>query len=619
MTVDGARRRRRRARLAVVAGMTSASAVTAWWFVRFVDEGAHPVLYARVAGAYLFAVAAAVVWRRYGRTRLASLLAALAAASLTLHAGILWASRLPWVWALGSVASDLDIALLLWVLHAYPDGRIREAWTRWIVRAVWAVWALKGPVSLLFYDPSVEALAPPGACVGCPASLNPVLLWRWDSYVRTIDTVGLTVTSVLMLVTAVVLLSRWWRASAAGRRVYGPLQVPASLLLVAAAVQGVLWQLQRFGVQPPVAPLEYGAYVGTVAYVLLPGAFVLGLSRDRSRRARVADLVLGLRGAGEGLEAALRQVLGDPTLDVAEVFPDGSVRRADGGAVVLPAPDDRLRMARWLVGDGRRLGVLVHDRALLEHPRVLEAAETVATLVLANSRLAAERQESLAEVRASRARIVAAGDEARRQVERDLHDGAQQRLLTAALVARLLEDRAPSELRGDLGALSSELLAAVEELRQLAQGLYPSTLVEGGLPAAFEVLAARSGLPVEVDVVVPGRLPAPVEACAYFVASEALANAAKHARASRLELIARVEGGVLVVDVRDDGVGGADLGGAGRGSGLRGLRDRVEALDGEMVVSSVRDEGTTVTATLPLRTALTDAGAADDGAEARAH
>ncbi|MBB5897994.1 signal transduction histidine kinase, partial [Kutzneria kofuensis] len=201
---------------------------------------------------------------------------------------------------------------------------------------------------------------------------------------------------------------------------------------------------------------------------------------------------------------------------------------------------------------------------------------------------------------ASRARVVAAADETRRRIERDLHDGIQQRLVSLALDLRAAEAGVPAELPGLLAELSgviSGLAAAVDELREISRGIHPAILSEGGLGPALRALARRSAVPVAIDVRVEGRLPRPVEVAAYYTVAEALANATKHARASEVRVEAAVRGDRLHVSVRDDGIGGAD---PARGSGLIGLTDRIEALEGRITVASPPGLGTSIEVELPV-------------------
>jgi len=222
-----------------------------------------------------------------------------------------------------------------------------------------------------------------------------------------------------------------------------------------------------------------------------------------------------------------------------------------------------------------------------------------ATLSLENERLAADLRAKVEEVSASRARIVESGDVARRRLERDLHDGAQQRLVSLALTLRVLGARLDGdpEARRQLDAARRELDQALDELRELARGLHPSLLSDRGLGAALEGLAQRAPLPVELGPIPGERLPDRVESASYFVVSEALTNVAKYARATRASVHVSRANGQVMVEVSDDGVGGADPAG---GSGLRGLLDRVSALGGTFEVDSRPGDGTTIRAEIPL-------------------
>lgn len=214
-----------------------------------------------------------------------------------------------------------------------------------------------------------------------------------------------------------------------------------------------------------------------------------------------------------------------------------------------------------------------------------------------NASLQARVHEQLEEVRASRARIVAASDAERRRIERNIHDGAQQRLVGLALQLALLKEKEPDDARREaLAQAGAQLSEALDELRELARGLHPQVLTVGGLAAALSQLAGRSPVPVTVDAT-DERFAETIESTAYFVASEALANVAKYSQASRVDVRASTEDGRLVLEVRDDGVGGAD---ATRGSGLAGIADRLAALDGALTVTSPPGAGTVVRATLPL-------------------
>jgi signal transduction histidine kinase len=257
----------------------------------------------------------------------------------------------------------------------------------------------------------------------------------------------------------------------------------------------------------------------------------------------------------------------------------------------------RSAVASPIVVDGELWGVITLasvDRLLplgMER-RLADFTELVATAI-ANA-------ESRSALNASRRRIVAASDETRRRIERDLHDGTQQRLVSLGLAVRAAEANLPPErddLRAQLSGVATGLVAAVEDLQEISRGIHPAILSKGGLVPALRALAHRSAIPVDLDITADVRLEEPIEVAAYFVASEALANAAKHSEASRIDVLLAQRDGSLVLSVCDNGVGGAD---GSRGSGLVGLTDRVEALGGSIRVSSRPGEGTQITAELPV-------------------
>jgi signal transduction histidine kinase len=296
-----------------------------------------------------------------------------------------------------------------------------------------------------------------------------------------------------------------------------------------------------------------------------------GLAAARERRSdAAAQRAAGAAGIGLG-GSILLIVLFAGYLTRAIVQP---VRRAAAMARRLAGGDLGARMPEQGVGE---IGVL--ERSF--------------------NTMAGSLEQSREELAASRARIVAAGDQARRRIERDLHDGTQQRLVSLVLDLRAAEAAVPPErpeLRAQLARIADALTGALEELRDLSRGIHPAILSEGGLPPALKALARRSPVPVELEVDTPARLPEPVEVAAYYVVSEALANAAKHAQASVAHVQAQARDGHLHLTVRDDGVGGATPGG---GSGLVGLADRVEALGGTIRLDSPVGQGTTLQVDLP--------------------
>ena len=269
------------------------------------------------------------------------------------------------------------------------------------------------------------------------------------------------------------------------------------------------------------------------------------------------------------------------------------------GSVAARMRDLGLRTAVGapIVVDGRLWGAAIVGWSRPEplppdtEARVGDFADLVATAI-ANA-------EAHAQLTASRARIVAAGDDARRRIERDLHDGAQQRLVSLGLALRTAEASVPPELhrlKGQISDIASGLAGVSEDLREISRGVHPAILSKGGLGPALTTLARRSVVPVLLDLRVDRRLPESVEVAAYYVVAEALANAAKHSRASEVNAWVEVEDANLRLSIRDDGIGGAD---PGKGSGLIGLIDRVEALAGHMAISSQPGNGTSLLVTIP--------------------
>jgi signal transduction histidine kinase len=246
-----------------------------------------------------------------------------------------------------------------------------------------------------------------------------------------------------------------------------------------------------------------------------------------------------------------------------------------------------------------RRGAAIARDSSLEDPKPERGVRSAAALAQENERLDAELRAHVNQLRASRARMVEAGLAERRRLERDLHDGAQQRLVSLVLGLRMIEkrlDEDPASARGLLKMVGSELEAALRELRELARGTHPAVLSDRGLDAALETLASRAPLPVELETTIAERLPEPVELTLYFVVSEALTNVAKHAHASHANVRAARHNGRVVVEVSDDGVGSAD---PAKGSGLSGLADRLSALDGKLEVRSEPGQGTVLRAEIP--------------------
>jgi signal transduction histidine kinase len=334
-------------------------------------------------------------------------------------------------------------------------------------------------------------------------------------------------------------------------------------------------------------------------------AFLVGLV---SWRIYTADCLLalarGLRSEG-GIQEhreLIAATLADPTVELA-FFRGGAWEDADGRPASLPPPPaDRLAT---LIFDGRGpVAAVTHDAALADQRPFVEAVGTYAFVWEENRRLAADVQRSLAELRASRARILAAADDERQRIERDLHDGGQQRLVALRIRLELAEamlDDDPAEARDMLHRLGGDVDAALAELRSLAAGVFPSLLAARGLADALRTAALQSPIPASVKVEGSDRYPGELETAAYFCCIEALQNVAKHAGASSVSISIQ-RNGDLRFEVRDDGAG-FDLDGTPQGSGLTNMRDRMEAVGGELGIRSSRGAGTTIVGTIPVPTA----------------
>ena len=328
---------------------------------------------------------------------------------------------------------------------------------------------------------------------------------------------------------------------------------------------------------------------------LVPLGVVAGIAWSRLRLPEASDLVVELRTEGPAtLRERLARVLGDPTLEVAYRLDDGRYVDAAGQPFELPQRPNRA--ITLVTARGEEVAALVHDPALLDESALVDSVRATAGLVLENERLAAEVRAQLAEVRASRVRLVAATDAERRRLERNLHDGAQQRLVTLSVSLGLAASRGDASNRDVLGRAQDDLEEAITELRELARGIHPTLLREEGLDAAVEALARRTPLPVKVEGTAGDRPPDTVELAAYFLVSEALTNVVKHASATEATVRLERQASTLVVTVADDGVGGART---AADSGLEGLRDRLEALDAKLAIESEPGRGTKIRTEIP--------------------
>jgi signal transduction histidine kinase len=490
-----------------------------------------------------------------------------------------------WMYTVGNAIQYLWLIGFLYLLLSFPSGRLEGRLDRWLMGGVVALMLL--PI-LAMLDGNKAGLR----CASCPDNLIQITHNNQEAT----NLLGLQrlLGSALLVVIVGVLARRWLRASAARRRAVAPVLIAgcASFLVLATTAT-----LDLFG--DPLSALPSNVFFYLTATVPIAVMFVF-LQRQLARGG-VAGLVVELGGshANTDLRQALARALGDPSLELAFWFPaERCYVDGDGAPVRLPA-DDPARSVTIVERDGGPVAALLHDPVLEESAELVESVCAAASLALENERLQAELRARLVELQASRARLVGATDAERRRIERDLHDGTQQRLVSIAMSLGLLESKLPAheaEARPLLDETREALAVALEELRELTHGINPPLLVERGLSAALDELGRRASLPTHLRLEVERRLPDEVESAAYFMASEALTNAAKHSHASEVRVAAWCTEGSLIVEVADDGIGGAGTAG---GSGLRGLADRVEALGGRFTVSSPPGRGTTLRAEIP--------------------
>ncbi|HEX2409595.1 MAG TPA: sensor histidine kinase [Solirubrobacteraceae bacterium] len=517
-------------------------------------------------------------WWRRPDSRFGALLVALGYAWLLAP---LPASSNPVMFTAGIVVGSLWGPLLAHALLSFPTGRLRNRRERVLVIFAYAVVPLASVPALLVADADVVY-----TCDG-PCPENVLLIEKDTALGEAIEGVASGVVMATALLVVVFLAMRWRAAGRSERRSLAPLFAAGGGTLALIVLQVAI-------------PVEAFTWLAFVAFAATPFAFLAGLVRadvSQSRGVRALVARLGDLREPADLRDALADALGDPTLRLAFWLPE-QARYVDAAGAPMAA-DDR-QMVTEIERDGRRIAAFVHDRELAEHTETVRAAGAAAALLLENQRLDAELRAHIVELRASRARIVEAADTERRRLERNLHDGAQSRLVTLALNLRLgrtgLDAASPAAALID--ASIEEVRQSLAELRELARGIHPPVLSERGLEPALRVLAARAPLPVEFVGGLAGRLPSAVETAAYFVVSEALTNVAKYAQAEHATVRVEREDGRLMLEISDDGVGGATPAG---GSGLRGLADRVAALDGELDITSPRGEGTCLRVKLPCR------------------
>jgi len=480
----------------------------------------------------------------------------------------------------GIATTDLAIVAFVAALAVFPDGELVTRLDRVIVGVVaFAVIPLE--LAWLLFLPAKSG-APPNAL---SVFANPDVAGAIDWAQRV-----LIVSAELAL--AVVLALRWRRASPARRRVLWP--APAGA--VATVMLSATFIVDKLTGHSP----RLLVWALAAAFIAVPIAMVAVMVRARLARASVADLVMNLRRdpSPAHLRDALARALHDPTLALAYWLPEYEHYADLEGRPVDVTAEAPGRATTLIDRAGGHVAAFVHDASLLDAPELLDAVAATAALSLENGRLQAELHARLDDLRASRSRILEAADTERQRLERNLHDGAQSRLVSMSLELGLLGARFAhdQEASDQVEQVRSELAHSLQELRELARGIHPAVLTGHGLAPALEALVSRAPVPVGLHIRLDTRLPEAHEVAAYYVVSETLTNVSKYAAASSARVDVECAYGNLVVEVADDGCGGASTNG---GSGLRGLADRVEALDGRLRVWSPAGEGTRVRAEIP--------------------
>jgi signal transduction histidine kinase len=482
------------------------------------------------------------------------------------------------LFTLGVWVASAWIVLFVLFLVSFPHGRLRSRGTG-LLMAPFVV-AL-GPLMLLwflFWDLQ-EA---PG---------NAFLIWPDAEIADAIDWTQRIILAGGALALTGVLARRWFLASASLRRsltpilVGGAATVLASVIVILDAIRG--------------QTTEALDWVLLLTLIAVPLAVLADMLRARLAQSAVGELVLELSGdpAPGDLQDSLARALHDPSLQLAYWLPEFE-RYADRSGRPVEVRPEAGRTTTVVKQGGRPVAALLHDASLQKEPVLLDAVVAAAGIALENERLESELRARVEELRRSRSRIVEVAQTERRRLERDLHDGAQQRLVALSIRLGELE----RQLGGHPGAgglfaeARHELDASLRELRELARGIHPALLTERGLGVALESLVTRTSIPVELAIDLDARPPEAVELAAYYLVAESLTNVGKHAEASSARVEVTRKDGRLVVAVVDDGIGGAS---AESGSGLRGLADRVEALGGHLHISSPHGDGTRLRAEIP--------------------
>jgi signal transduction histidine kinase len=466
--------------------------------------------------------------------------------------------------------------MFLIVFLTYPSGRVHTKAERVVITVAGVAAALTFVYLPLGYDNTL-------------LTVNA----QWPELAQRIQDAQLVLMAAALMAGVGLLIGRRIGSPRPLRRWFGYLVDSFSVALLMLAVLYVVhvsaWTVNT----EPVRLVMFGL-VGVA-----PLVFLIGLIDERLGRASIADLMVGSTvtlGPAE-LQDGVRRALRDPSARVIYWIPDfDSYADVEGKSVDL---DDLADASLTPVGDGEHpIALLIHDPVLDYETTLLNSVAAATSMLIHKAQLEVELRARVDELRGSRMRILDAEQRERRRLERDLHDGAQQRLLALSLSLGEIESQVgdDDDLRALVDEARSEVAASLQELRNLAHGIHPAALIDHGLAVALESLATRAPIPVEVTTVPLEGISRAAGLTAFYLVSEALANVAKHSQASTATIDVEIDGDTLVVEVNDDGVGGAD---ARDGSGVRGLADRVEAVGGRLMVWSPPGGGTRLRAEIP--------------------
>lgn len=543
-------------------------------------QGSAVATLGRVLVGWAFSGVGLAVWARRPSNNMGRLMTA---------AGLLWFlpalqnANSDVVFTAGRLMGNLG-APAFFALLTFPTGRIESRGERLLVGAA-AIWGT--------FLTAIATTLIPGERGQGPENL---VVFIDDAGVARAASIGLGLGGALLTAALVVLLTRRWR------RATGPQRRELQPVVLTGSAAAAAWGAEAL-ISSAIRENAFTTTLQLVSYVLLAGvafAFLVGLVRARVVAGHsVTRVVRRLAEAPGGLyvQEILADGLGDPSLEVVYPVADRNLFvNAAGEAVDLPATPQRTAVP--VERDGELVAVIVYDTAVDRTGDSVAGAGAAAALALENARLEAELRAQVAEVTASRARLAEASDRARQRIGRDLDDGVQRHLADAARHLRRARDAGEGT---DSAAHLDAAIAGLDEgrasLQALSRDIHPATLAEHGLAPALRALARQAAVPTTVSATTDERFPRPVETVAYSVVAEALANVAAHSYATHADVVLWQHDGSLVVEVRDDGIGGAHT---DRGMGIAGIIDRVAVMDGALTVTSPVGVGTVVRAVLPL-------------------